>query len=91
MKYLKIEMDKVHIYFIVQKMPISSVKYVARIIKCLVVREIFRRYSYAKKMLCGEGYRVMGIRMNLLTLHCSTFISSKLNGSVATEINNSDP
>ena len=61
LKFLEIGTDKDHVHFLVQSVPMYSVKKVVQMIKSLTAREIFRRCPHVKKMLWGgelwsDGY-----------------------------------
>jgi len=60
-KFLEIGTDGDHMHFLVQSVPMYSVKKIVQMIKSLTAREIFRRCSEVKRKLWGgefwsEGY-----------------------------------
>jgi REP element-mobilizing transposase RayT len=60
-KFLEIGTDENHVHFLVQSVPMYSVKRIVQIIKSLTAREIFRHCPEVKKMLWGgelwsDGY-----------------------------------
>ena len=62
-KFIEIGMDKDHVHFLVQTVPIYSVTKVARIIKSITAREIFKECPEVKSQLWGgefwsDGYYV---------------------------------
>ena len=56
LKFLEIGTDKDHVHFLVQSVPIYSVKKIVQMIKNLTAREVFRRCPYVKKMLWGGEF-----------------------------------
>ncbi len=60
-KFLEVGTDENHVHFLVQSVPMYSVKKIVQMIKSLTAREIFRRCPEVKKMLWGgeiwsDGY-----------------------------------
>ena len=55
-KFLEIGTDKDHVHFLVQAVPMYSVKKVVQMIKSLTAREIFRRCPHVKKALWGGEF-----------------------------------
>ena len=55
-KFLEIGMDEDHVHFLVQSVPMYSVKKVVQIIKSLTAREIFRCCPEVKKKLWGGEF-----------------------------------
>lgn len=60
-KFLEIGTDENHVHFLVQSVPMYSVKKIVQMIKSLTAREIFRHCPEVKKMLWGgelwsDGY-----------------------------------
>jgi len=55
-KFLEIGTDGDHVHFLVQSVPMYSVKKIVQIIKSLTAREIFRRCPEAKKKLWGGEF-----------------------------------
>ena len=56
LKFLEIGTDEDHVHFLVQAVPMYSVKKVVQMIKSLTAREIFRRYPLVKKILWGGEF-----------------------------------
>ena len=56
LKFLEIGTDEDHVHFLVQSVPMYSVKKVVQMIKSLTAREIFRRCLHVKKMLWGGEF-----------------------------------
>jgi putative transposase len=56
LKFLEIGTDEDHVHFLVQSVPVYSVRKIVQMIKSLTVREIFRRCSHVKKMLWGGEF-----------------------------------
>ena len=62
-KFLEIGTDEDHVHFLVQSVPMYSVKKIVQMIKSLTAREIFRRRPEVKRKLWGgefwsDGYFV---------------------------------
>mgnify|MGYP001966734029 CR=1 FL=1 len=55
-KFLEIGTDKDHVHFLVQSVPMYSVKKLVQTIKSLTAREIFRRCPHVKKLLWGGEF-----------------------------------
>ena len=65
-KFLEIGIDKDHVHFLVQSVPMYSVTKIVTMIKSLTAREIFRRCPHVKKQLWGgefwtDGYFVSSV------------------------------
>jgi REP-associated tyrosine transposase len=65
-EFLEIGIDKEHVHFLVQSVPMYSPKKVVQIIKSLTAREIFRRLPSVKKQLWGgefwsKGYFISSV------------------------------
>ena len=56
LKFLEIGTDEDHVHFLVQSVPMYSVKKVVQMIKSLTAREIFRRCPHVKKVLWGGEF-----------------------------------
>ena len=56
MKFLEIGTDTDPVHFLVQSVPMYSVKKVVQMVKSLTAREIFRRCPHVKKMLWGGEF-----------------------------------
>ena len=55
-KFLEIGTDEDHVHFLVQSVPMYSIKKVVQIIKSITAREIFRRCPQVKKQLWGGEF-----------------------------------
>ena len=60
-KFPEIGTDKDHVHFLVQPVPMYSVKKIMQVIKSITAREVFRRCPHVKKQLWGgelwsDGY-----------------------------------
>ena len=55
-KFLEIGTDADHVHFLVQSVPMYSVKKIVQLIKSLTAREIFRRCPEVKKKLWGGEF-----------------------------------
>ena len=63
MIFLEIGADKDHVHFLIQTVPVRSPSEIARIIKSLTAREVFKRVPSVKKKLWGgefwsDGYYI---------------------------------
>ena len=56
LKFLEIGTDHDHVHFLVQSVPMYSVKKIVQMIKSLTSREIFQRCPHVKKMLWGGEF-----------------------------------
>ena len=56
MEFIETGTDKDHVHFLMQSVPIYSVKKIVQMIKSLTAREVFRRCPYVKKMLWGGEF-----------------------------------
>jgi len=56
LKFLEIGTDKDHVHFLVQSVPMYSVKKLVQLIKSLTARELFRRCPEVKKQLWGGEF-----------------------------------
>ena len=56
LKFLEIGTDKDHVHFLVQSVPMYSVKKVVQMIKSLTAREIFHRCPDVRKKLWGGEF-----------------------------------
>ena len=56
LKFLEIGTDENHVHFLVQSVPMYSVKKVAQLIKSLTAREIFKRFPHVKRLLWGGEF-----------------------------------
>lgn len=55
-KFLEVGTDENHVHFLVQSVPMYSVKKIVQLIKSLTAREIFRRCPEVKKKLWGGEF-----------------------------------
>jgi len=55
-KFLEIGTDKDHVHFLVQSVPMYSVKKIVQVIKSITAREIFRLSPHVKKTLWGGEF-----------------------------------
>jgi putative transposase len=60
-KFLEIGTDKDHVHFLVQSVPLYSVKKIVQVIKSITAREVFQRCPQVKKHLWGGEFWSMGI------------------------------
>ncbi len=56
LKFLEIGTDEDHVHFLVQSVPMYSVKKIVQMIKSLTSREIFRSCPHVKKQLWGGEF-----------------------------------
>ncbi len=63
-QFLEIGTDKDHVHFLLQSVPMYSPTQVARIIKSLTAREIFKRVPSVKKKLWGGEFWTKGYFVN---------------------------
>ena len=56
LKFLEIGTDEDHVHFLVQSVPMYSVKKIVQMVKSLTSREIFRRCPHVKKQLWGGEF-----------------------------------
>ena len=55
-KFLEIGTDKDHVHFLVQSVPMYSVKKIVQMIKSITAREVFQRCPQVKKQLWGGEF-----------------------------------
>jgi putative transposase len=65
--FLEIGMDKNHVHFLVQSVPMYSVKKIIQTIKSLTAREIFARHPEVKKKLWGGEFWSNGYFVNTVS------------------------
>ena len=53
-KFLEIETDKDHVHFLIQSIPMYSVTKIAKMIKSITAKEIFRLVPEVKEQLWGR-------------------------------------
>jgi putative transposase len=56
MVFLEIGADKDHVHFLIQTIPVRSPSEIARIVKSLTAREVFKRVPSVKKKLWGGEF-----------------------------------
>ena len=54
--FLEIGVDKDHVHFLVQSVPMYSVKKIVQMVKSITAREIFKRCPHVKKQLWGGEF-----------------------------------
>lgn len=62
--FIEIGCDDDHVHFLVQSVPILSVKKIINTIKSLIAREIFRLHPEVKHFLWGGKFRTTGYYVN---------------------------
>jgi len=55
-KFLEIGTDKDHVHFLVQSVPMYSVKKIVQMIKSITAREVFKRCPQVRKQLWGGEF-----------------------------------
>jgi len=70
-RFLEIGTDRDHVHFLVQSVPAYSPTKVARVIKSLTAREIFRRVPAVKKYLWGGEFWSDGYYISTVGRHSS--------------------
>ena len=81
-QFIEIGTDKDHVHFLVQSVPMYSPTQVARIVKSLTAREIFKRVPSVKKKLWGgefwtKGYFVNTVGQNGNEKTISTYVRNQ--------------
>ena len=69
--FLEIGADKDHVHFLVQSVPTYSPTQIARTVKSLTAREVFRRVPAVKKALWGGAFWTSGFFINTVGKHGS--------------------
>lgn len=67
--FLEIGVDKDHVHFLVQSVPIYSPKKIVQTIKSITAREIFRRVPSVKKQLWGGEFWTGGYYVSTVGKH----------------------
>jgi REP element-mobilizing transposase RayT len=67
--FLEIGADKDHVHFLIQTVPVKSPSEIARIIKSLTAREIFRRVPSVKEKLWGGEFWTDGYYISTVGRH----------------------
>ena len=75
--FLEIGVDKDHVHFLVQSIPMYSPKKIVQTIKSLTAREIFKRFPEVKKLLWGGEFWSKGYYMSTVGKHGNEDIVSK--------------
>jgi len=70
-EFVEIGVDSNHVHFLVQSVPTYSPTKIARTIKSLTAREIFRRVPSVKKKLWGGEFWTKGYYMSTVGEHSS--------------------
>ncbi len=70
-KFLEIDIDKEHVHFLVQSVPMYSVTKLVRMIKSLTAREVFRRCPQVKQQLWGGEFWTDGCFASTVGKHGS--------------------
>ena len=70
-KFLEIGADRDHVHFLIQTVPIMSPSELARIIKSITAREVFRLVPSVKKQLWGGEFWSDGYYINTVGRHGS--------------------
>ena len=66
-RFLEIGVDKDHVHFLIQAIPMYSPKKIVQTIKSITAREIFRRESSVKKALWGGEFWSKGYFINTVS------------------------
>jgi REP element-mobilizing transposase RayT len=69
--FLEIGADKDHVHFLIQSVPSYSPTQIARTVKSLTAREVFRRVPSVKKALWGGAFWTSGFFINTVGRHGS--------------------
>ena len=75
--FLEIGIDKDHVHFLVQSIPMYSPKKIVQTIKSIAAREIFRRLPEVKKLLWGGEFWSKGYYMSTVGKHGNENVISK--------------
>ena len=70
-RFLEIGVDKDHVHFLIQAIPMYSPKKIVQTIKSITAREIFRREPSVKKALWGGEFWSKGYFINTVSKFCS--------------------
>ncbi len=68
-EFLEIGLDKDHVHFLIQSIPMYSPKQIAQIVKSITAREIFRRVPEVKQKLWGGEFWSKGYYMSTVSKH----------------------
>jgi len=66
-RFLEIGVDKDHVHFLIQAIPMYSPKKIVQMIKSITAREIFRREPSVKKALWGGEFWSKGYFINTVS------------------------
>lgn len=67
--FLEIGVDRDHVHFLVQSVPMYSPKKIVQIIKSLTAREVFRKMPELKKQLWGNQFWTSGYFISTVGKH----------------------
>ena len=67
--FLEIGVDRDHVHFLIQSVPMYSPSKIARMIKSITAREVFRRVPSVKKQLWGGEFWTKGYFINTVGQH----------------------
>jgi REP element-mobilizing transposase RayT len=65
--FLEIGTDKDHVHFLIQSVPMISPTNLAKIVKSITAREIFKRKAEVKRMLWGGEFWTKGYYINTVS------------------------
>ena len=65
--FLEIGVDKDHVHFLIQSVPMISPTNIAKIVKSITAREIFKRKPEVKRMLWGGQFWTKGYYINTVS------------------------
>lgn len=66
-RFIEIGVDKDHVHFLIQSVPMISPTNLAKIIKSITAREIFKRKPQIKRMLWGGEFWTKGYYINTVS------------------------
>jgi len=75
--FLEIGTDQDHVHFLIQSVPMYSPRQIARIVKSITAREIFKRRPEVKKELWGGEFWRAGYFISSVGKHSSETAVSK--------------
>ncbi len=67
--FLEIGTDKDHVHFLIQSVPMQSPTQIARTVKSITAREVFRRLPSVKKVLWSGAFWSSGFFVNTVGRH----------------------
>ena len=74
--FLEIGTDKDHVHLLIQSVPRMSASEIAKKIKSITAREIFRRCPHVKKQLWGGSFWSSGYFVNTVSQHANENVIS---------------